>query len=159
MGDARRAAFRCSVAPENSSATLIAKGKKFQVRVLDTSREGFTIQVSERLVSKLANGQVLRLLFNGENWEVRKQSHYNDDGSVNVGLQRIRELTKIKIPSNWFRFFQKSPGTGDPTLAVYLMIAFLIACIALPGLGDNLGTAPRIRDGVQAVVKALKDLW
>ena len=159
MGDDNRNAFRCAIAPENSAGTLIVRGKKFPVRVLDTSRSGFTIQVSDKIVSKLKSGKVYRLLFNGEDWEVAKESHYAADGSINVGLQRLREVTKIKIPSSWFTFFKKSPTDSDPTLVVYLMIAFLIACIALPGLGDNLGTAPRLRDGIQMVVNAVSKLF
>lgn len=159
MGDDSRTAFRCTVAPENSAATLVVRGKKNPVRVLDTSREGFTIQVTEKIVSKLKRGKVYRLLFNGEDWQVAKESHYTADGKVNVGLQRLQEVTKIKVPNTWFTFFKKSPTESDPTLVVYLMIAFLIACIAMPGLGDNLGTAPRLRDGIQMVFRAISDLF
>ena len=157
--DERKNAYRCSVAPENSAATLAIGSKQVEVNVLDTSRDGFTIKVDKKTLKRLNDGRNYHLEYNGEKWEVQKSSHYSDGDAMCVGMTRIRELTRIRVPSPWVNLFRRTPREADPTLVVYLMIAFLFASIVLPGLGDNLGTAPKIRDGIHRVVKVVRDIF
>jgi hypothetical protein len=36
------------------------------------------------------------------------------------------------------------------------MVAFIFSCIALPGLGDQIGTAPKVKKGIHSVLDAFK---
>jgi hypothetical protein len=72
-----------------------------------------------------------------------------------VVLERIAELTPVKMPSPWTTLFslQISRNT-DPKFLLALMVAFIVVCLALPGIGDKLGTAPRIKNGVGTFLRA-----
>ncbi len=46
---------------------------------------------------------------------------------------------------------------ADPAFLMFMMIVFLIMCVTLPGIGDKLGTAPKVRSGVHCVLDVIKD--
>ncbi|MCR9293468.1 MAG: hypothetical protein NXI32_12165 [bacterium] len=149
-----REAYRCSVSPENAAAQLKVGGKLHLVAVLDTSRNGFTVRMDHSTAQKLKGDGPYDLYFSGEHWEVQKESHF-DDGELftNVGFSRVRERTKVEEPHTawWQVWANRQHANSDPAFLLYLMLAFLFACIALPGVGDSLGTAPRIRKGVHVI--------
>lgn len=149
-----REAYRCQIPPENSAATLIVGKKTHQVAVLDTSRNGFTVRTARGLARRLRTGAKYEIHFAGEKWEVEKVSQYNDGTKDwHVGFRRIRELTKFKTPSGLAStLFGKSGVRTDQTLLLYLALSFVLCVLCLPGLGDQLGTAPLVRDGVKHVV-------
>ena len=156
-----REAYRCSVAPENAAAHIKVGRKSELVAILETSRDGYTIRMDNSVAKQLKDGRSYVLCVGSERWEVRKESHYSDGVDfTNVGFARIRELTKIKSPITWFPFFKnEGHSQSDPAFLIYLMLAFLFACIALPGMGDSLGTAPKIRNGIHMVLDIVKDLF
>ena len=154
-----KGAFRCAIAPENSAAKLKVGGKQYDVSVLDTSRSGFTISLPSKQANRLDGKKALELRFRDEQWEVAKQSAYNESPAVtHVGLHRVRDLTKIEEPSSWgFTLLPKFASNTDPFFLLYLMVAFLVACICLPGVGDSLGTAPKVRKGIHSVLDSVRD--
>lgn len=154
-----RGAFRCAIPPENSSAQLKIGKKCYQVSVLDTSRTGFTVVAPNRVAKKLKEKAVYQLSFSGEKWEVGKRSSYREnDRDVHVGFHRIRELTKLKPPkSSLWDYAPKFDSNADPSFLMFLIVVFVIACVSLPGIGDGLGTAPKVRDGVRAVLGSIRD--
>jgi hypothetical protein len=152
-----RNAFRCRIPPENSAAKLKFGRRLVNVCVLDTSRSGFSVRLPNKIARKLNNRKRAVLYFAGEKWEVTAKSSYTgtDDFTV-VGLSRIRELTKIDQPASWgFTFLPKTNLQNDPAFLMYLMLAFVVAVICLPGVGDNLGTAPKVRKGLNNVVQSI----
>lgn len=153
-----RGAYRCSVAPENAEARLKISNKLYRVAVLDTSRDGFTVRMPNSTAFRLKDGGTFLLHFCGERWEVKKESVYNDgDEFSNIGLSRIRDLTRNRVPSSFFYLFSNYQSLqSDPGFLICLLLAFLFACIALPGVGDSLGTAPKIRSGIHFVVDSLR---
>lgn len=153
-----RSAYRCTVAPENSRAQLVVGRKKYDVSIQETSRDGFGVRMSNTLASKLSDMKVYELLYAGEDWLVTKEGHYTDDDVTVVGFKRQKEVTKIKSPVSWFPFLSSSRSQSDPAFLLYLMIAFLVACVALPGMGDSLGTAPRIKKGFQTIFEVVNDI-
>lgn len=156
-----RAAYRCAVAPEHSSAKLLIGRKTFQVTVLETSRNGFGVRVDNALAKKLREGKSYELSFSKEKWKVTKESHYSDGDWTVVGFHREKELTKVKVPTGgWFPFLRSNQTQTDPSFLMYLMLAFLFVCIAMPGMGDSLGTAPRIQAGFKMFLQTINDiLW
>ena len=154
-----RAAFRCTVAPEDAAAKLKIGRKTHDVAVLDTSRDGFSVQIPSRLAGKIKSGQTVELLFAGEHWQIRQESKFQEtDDFARVGFSRVQELTKIEPPTSWFyTFVPKFNAHSDPSFLMYLMVAFLLACVALPGVGDSLGTAPKVRGLVKSVIDTVVD--
>ena len=152
-----RNCYRCVVPVEVSAATLKINGRRYPCRVTDASRESFGICISTKCSRKLVVGKPkLELLFSNERWSVLVDSHFQEsDELLHVGLARVRELTKVKSPVSVAGGLSSAHVslTGDPSFLLALMVAFLLTCICLPGIGDSLGTAPRVREGVNNMVE------
>ncbi len=149
----RSAAYKCPVSGENSAAELRVGSKSFSVKVLDVSRTSFTIRVSNSILKRLKakSKSKLRLEFASELSEVAMDGAFKDaDEFTNIALLRVKDLTRIKMPSGFrFTFGTMFSLNQDPTFLLYLMLAFIAACFCLPGVGDRVGTAPKISRAVQ----------
>ena len=149
-----RASFRCAIAPEYGAARLRINGKSVACRVMETSCDAFSIAVDAKYSSRLLNSKSrLVLEYRDEKWLVSVHSHFKEGDTFRVGLCRERDLTKFKQPSSMSGMFSASQFsmTTDPSFLLALMVAFLLCCICLPGIGDSLGTAPRVREGVNSM--------
>ena len=155
---ADRTAFRCAVAPENAAAKLKIGFSKYDVAVLDTSRSGFSVKMPTKIAKKIREGDQCVLLYNDEVWEVQKEAQFaSGKKSVNVGFSKVSDLTKIETPKGSIVASNKGFSAADPSFLMYLMLAFIFVCLAMPGLGDNLGTAPKIRFGIQTIWEIITD--
>lgn len=157
-----RSAFRCTVPPEHSAAKLKIGRVYHDVNVTEMSRNSFTVCMPQATYELMGMEENFRLRFEGESWNVAKQSAYtfpnNGMPITKVGFMRIKDLTTMKEPraSIFHLFSSKTHGHSDPTFLMYLMLAFIFACLALPGMGDNLGTAPKIREGIHEIIKMIQ---
>lgn len=158
MGSSTRAhkEFRCCIAAENSAGRLKIAGFWYSVCVLNMSRTGYRVRLTNSIAKKLRPGRTPVLDFAGEQWVVDIKSRYsNQDEYTELGLARKKELTKYKLPRSWsFTVPSCLNVDSDPAFLGFLVLAFLTAVICLPGIGDSLGTAPRVRDVVQAVMQS-----
>jgi hypothetical protein len=108
-------------------------------------------------VKQLQRCPRLELHFCQEHWlvSVSKGSCCDDDG---VFLDRIQEFSPVELPSAWNVLgSMKLSSQTDPRFLLTAMVAFILVCLALPGLGDRLGTAQKIKNGVNSTLKSLKD--
>lgn len=154
-----RKAYRCAVAPENASAELRIGRRRHLAVVLDTSRVGFTVRIENKVLKSLKDGGEYELLFAGEHWRVKKESHCAGENCINVGFSRVEDITKVETPGSWLPSLSITQRVNsDPTLLMYLLIAFIFACLALPGMGDSLGTAPRIQAGIGVIWQTIWDM-
>ncbi len=145
-------AYRCVVAPENSAALLTVGSRSLKVNVLDTSRDGFTIRIANHDLDRVTKAQKLVLRFAEERWEVNRCGAYIEGGKcTQLSLVRVRETTRVKQPGGWsWVLVPQFSGQKDPTLLLGLLVAFLIACVCLPGIGDQIGTAPKVSRTVRS---------
>jgi hypothetical protein len=150
-----RQEYRCCITSENSGGKLRVGRQLHKICVVDTSRTGFGIRVPNALSKKIRDKSKLFLIFGGETWEVALKSRYSEDSQyVNLGLTRVRELTKITCPTSWcWSFFRNPAAQTDPTFLAFLVLAFLAAVVSLPGIGDSLGTAPKVREVIESVIE------
>ncbi len=138
-------AYRCVIAPENSAAELRIGRTKFAIAILDTSRDAFTVKVPNDLVAKIQASRTCRLTYAGEVWEVTCNGIYSEGTETKeVELLRVQELTRYKQPRLGGAGVSLFSPQQDPTLLLGLLIGFFVACICLPGIGDQLGTAPTV---------------
>jgi len=146
----RQSAYKCAIAIENSAAELRVGSKSYSVAVLDASRDGYTIRVPNAILNRIHNKPSCRLEFASELSEVVSESEFADCTEfTNIGMKRVRDLTVIKMPSGFqFSFGSMFSLQQDPTFLLALMIAFLLACFCLPGIGDQVGTAPKVSRAV-----------
>jgi len=146
----RLGAYKCVVPAENSAAELRVGSKSYAVKVLDVSRTSFTIRVPNSILKRVRGKSTLRLAFASELCEVALDGEFTElNDFTNIVLLRVKDLTQIKMPGG----FQFSFGTmfslnQDPTFLLCLMLAFIAACFCLPGVGDQVGTAPKLSRAV-----------
>lgn len=147
-------AYRCTVVPEQSAASLRLGWKNYPTRVIDTSRDAFTLQVDAQVFRKVKEGTRGVLEYHGEVWEVECAAVFRlMDDQYHISMLRRKDLTHVQVPkSSLWSIVPRPTNETDPVLPMALLVSFLFACVALPGMGDSLGTAPKIR-------KAIQDVW
>lgn len=152
--DINRSAFRCTVVPEHSAARLWLGWRSYPVRLVDTSREAFTLDVDGDIFSRLKEGRRGILEFQGERWEVVCTAFYRHiDEQYHASMARVRDCTRVRAPKpSFWALLPRANAESSPALPLALLLSLLFACVALPGMGDSLGTAPKIR-------KAVQDVW
>lgn len=146
-------AFRCTLIPEHSAGALRLGCRWQDVCVIDTSRDAFTLEVGAATFRRIREGTRAVLRHNGETWDVQCTALFQMvDERYHVTMARIRERTGVRGPkSSLWSLLPTINTSADPVLPLALLISFIIACIALPGMGDSLGTAPKVRQIVQDV--------
>lgn len=148
--------FRCCIASENSAGRLKIAGFWYSACVLDMSRTGYRVRLANSVAKKLRGRRVPVLDFAGEQWEVDVKSRFsNGNEYTELGLARRKELTRYKLPSSWsFVVPNCLNANSDPAFLGFLVLAFLVVVLSLPGIGDTLGTAPKVRHAVKSVLEA-----
>ncbi len=163
--DDNRSFFRCPVNVEKGSATLRVGRTKIQATVIDASIGGYTITLDAKYAKMLAKSRRDWLIIYDETKvRVRGESVSKpENGVVRVGLLQIEDLTKPeKISTSlWNRF---KPTTDSSTAAVAYggFVLLLFAAMALPGLGDQLGTSHRIQNTFRWLATSASqqvDMW
>lgn len=153
MNHDRTLPYRCMIPNDDSVAIIKAGSSKFDCRLIDVSREDFHIRLPKNKMKRLRRARRIELHYHGERWLVTLDPSDRAIGDA-IYLNRVRELTEMKHPSPWRSLvsLQFSKQT-DPRFVLTMMVAFIFSCLALPGLGDKIGTAPRLKNGIQYMVK------
>lgn len=150
--------FRCPVQAENSAATIVIRGKKIPVKLQDTSIDGFSVVIDSRHVRKLRVGSQWILKSGDEVTEVWAEWMFNaPDGRVQLGLRRLKDLTP-QPKDSWFPSvfsYRKHTSNPEVLLAGSVLTGFL--ALSLPGVGDKLGTAGRIQEGLKLIYDVIGD--
>jgi len=147
--------FRYPVTPEESAATIRIRRNQLAVQLQEASIDGFTVLVRPRDAAQLRIGEPWLLDHAGSRLEVHAQWFFQSaDGHVQIGLRRLRDLTRAPSVSVWRpRFLPGSPTTDNTGRSLFLTGILLVGLLvlALPGVGDALGTS----GSIQAVMKIL----
>lgn len=154
--------YRCIILPEDSVCRIRIGRKEFVGELIDLSRDDFRLRVPPSVDRLLQKARHIELRYHGERWLVKYDNsdlpEATADGSNSVvQLRRVDELTRVKMPSPWATLGSlKMSRETDPRFVLAVMVAFIAACLALPGIGDHLGTAPRIKDGIHSVIRSVQ---
>jgi hypothetical protein len=144
--------YRCPVHEDHAEAVLCSRRRRLKVLVQETSIDGFTVLVKPQDADRLSIGRPWVLEYSGARVEVHGQWFFNSpDGHVQMGLRRLRDLTQPgnSTTSLFSRYKHTSIhdlGFSGVIYAAILLAVFLV--LALPGIGDALGTAPKIESAV-----------
>ncbi len=143
---------RFRVAADNSIGVIRVGHRRLTATVQETSIDGFTVLVSPKIASKMKVGKPWMLEHEGARIEVHPQWFFNSpDGQVQIGLRRLRDLTPPPpIRASLLARMGGSRCADSSVSAVAFggFVLFLFCLMALPGLGDRLGTSDRIQDGL-----------
>jgi hypothetical protein len=154
MNEDRSCPYRCQVSADTSHAVIRARGRKLNCQVLDLSRDDFHVRIPKgrSLVSK---AKKIEVFYKGEHWLVAVDS--KDAPADELYLQRLDELTPMEKPCAWATLSRLNLSSQtDPRFVMTLLLAFIFACLALPGRGDKLGTAPKVKNGIHSIFDAFK---
>jgi hypothetical protein len=144
--------YRCPVHEDHAEAVLCSRRRRLKVLVQETSIDGFTVLVKPCDANRLTIGRPWVLEYEGTRVEVHGQWFFNSpDGHVQMGLRRLRDLTKPGSPtgplfSKWRSASIHDMGFSGLVYTGLLLVIFLV--LAMPGIGDALGTAPKIESAV-----------
>jgi hypothetical protein len=151
--------FRCRVHDEQSEALIRIGRRKLPAKLQETSIDGFTVLVSPKYGSRLKVGRPWVLEHLGTRIEIHPQWFFNSpDGHVQMGLRRLRDLTPPAPIRKSLLACYGGRRYEDPSYAAAAFggfVLFLFLLMALPGLGDSLGTSKRIQRTVQWMLKGL----
>ena len=153
--------FRCPVQSEQSQAVIRVGRRKTYAVVQETSIDGFTVLVPPKESSKLKVGRTWVLDYEGARIEVHPQWFFNaPDGHVQMGLRRLRDLTPPPPIRTALLARYGGKRYEDPSYSAAAFGGFVLALfslMALPGLGDSLGTSERIQDTLRWLVDGIDD--
>ncbi len=159
--------YRCPVQADQSRATIKIGRRKIQAIIHEASIEGFTVLVEPRYSKRLSVGIPWILVYNGAKLEIQAQWFFHaPDGHIQIGLRRLRDLTEPKrVRSCWpvFGSRQRVEESGQSTIAFAGFVLVLVVTMAMPGIGEKLGTAGHINDTFRWVVNGVSNhlsrLW
>jgi len=151
--------FRCPVQADQSKAVIRVGHRKAMAMVQETSIDGFTVLVPPKYGSVLKVGRPWLLEYQGARIEVHPQWFFNSpDGRVQMGLRRMRDLTPPEPIRRSLLLRYAGRRYEDPSYSAAVFGGFVLALftlMALPGLGDSLGTANRIQSAVRWLLNGL----
>ncbi|MCM2372518.1 hypothetical protein [Aporhodopirellula aestuarii] len=154
--------FRCPITVENSSAILRIRRRRVAVHLQEASIDGYTILVRALHSSQLRIGEPWVLLHNGATIEVQAQWFFQAaDGQVQIGLRRLRDLTRPPVIGGWLPSIfgtPKSPDYSSSSLVLSCGVLGVLLALALPGLGDLLGTSKPIQAAINSVYGGLRSV-
>ena len=159
--------YRCPVQSGNSHAVIKIGMRKIKANVQERSIDGFTVLVSPKYSRHLKVGGPWTMNYDDSQVEVHPQWFFNSpDGQVQMGLRQVRDVTEFKPveASLWSRLKprQRFENSASSAVAFGGFVLFLFCALALPGLGDKLGTSNRIERSVRWVVNSADntiDAW
>lgn len=148
--------FRCPVSGDLAEAQIRSGRKAFRVGVQETSIDGYTVLVGSKEAKKLKVGRPWVLEHQGAYTEVHPQWFFNSpDGQIQIGLRRMRDVTppprvRRSLLVRWGGCRYADPSVSSAMYGGFVLLLF--ALLALPGLGDRLGTSERIQTGLKWIV-------
>ncbi|MEM0925879.1 MAG: hypothetical protein AAGJ83_07565 [Planctomycetota bacterium] len=155
--------YRCKVVGKND-ATLLIGSSNHKLQVRETSGSGFTLGLTKKLAKKIKLGRTYDLSYDGRRIQVQAESF----GTPSDGEERLAALTvkEYEPKERWaFRLpFTKggkviTHDTGINSGAVYGGFVLVLFCVmSLPGVGDHLGTAPRIENALKLMGDNIMDV-
>lgn len=153
--------FRIPVDSNNNEGLIRVGRHKAKVNITETSIDGFTVTASQRNARKMQSGGPWVLEYDNTKTEIHPEWVFNaPDGQVQMGLRRLRDLTKPPslAPSLLSRFIGGRAGNPSISASVYGgFVLVLFAILAMPGLGDHLGTSTRIQDAFKLILDGLNN--
>jgi hypothetical protein len=148
--------FRCPIQSELADARIRSGRRLFRVTVQETSIDGYTVLVGPKESQKLKVGKPWVLEFQDSFTEVHPQWFFNAaDGNIQIGLRRMRDVTppprvRRSLLVRWGGFRYADPSISSAMYGGFVLLMFSL--LALPGLGDQLGTSSRIQAALKWVV-------
>ncbi len=154
--------YRCKISVGNTRGSLRLGRRRFQVEVLELSRDSFFVRVPIAIARKVSVGSKSKLLYQEMLWSVLCTHKWiSQSNQVDLEFKQLEELTPPKMrkaPLSGQAKQVAAIGQTDPTLPVAMLGAFMIVVLILPAWGGQWGTSERICAAVSTTWSALSEL-
>ncbi|QDV11653.1 hypothetical protein CA51_15250 [Rosistilla oblonga] len=140
--------FRCPISGERAIGVLKVGRRRIPVTLVDASIEGYTLRVAKKYARKLRKDRKWILIAQHERTLVWPQWRFTaENGAATIAVCRLQDITPQEgVRRTWqlTGSIPKDSGSSLSGMALGGMLLLMIAIVCLPGIGDDLGTAPRI---------------
>lgn len=151
--------FRIPVQEDQSKAIIRVSRRKAVAYVQETSIDGYTVTIARKYGDNLRLGRPWILDHEGARVEVHPQWFFNSpDGTLQIGLRRMQDVTPPENVKKSLFSRYRSRVQNDPSISAAIyggLVLSLITLMALPGVGDALGTAPHIQDAMRWLLNGI----
>lgn len=162
MSANQRRAFRLPVPDEQSHARLVAGGRRFSARLINTSATGFLLECPNVDVKQ---GDLIRLFTISGGYEVRAVFVGSDAGASRIGVEVIRDLPEdLPAQAGWLHLVlprsaaNALAGNGGLLLTGLLVVGFVVVIsLAIAGQGPFEGGFEPISDLASEVDRVTGD--
>ncbi len=149
----RRASTRQSIEPHEALGFLKREACCATVRLLDKSHSGFTVSIPPNQALLFPGGENAILQVEGSSYHVMISGYYREGSNKShLGLKLLSESspasTQQAPAAAILPTVRQQPEGSRERFTNGIYMALLFAIIALPGIGDLLGTAPWIRQHI-----------
>jgi hypothetical protein len=155
------ASYRCKVSGGNSRALLRLGCHRFNVDVVEMSRDSFCVRVPSKIANQVAVGSKSKLFYQEMLWSVLcTQKWISDSQHVDLEFKQLAELTPLKVPKGPIGATTKGTRAiqSDNSLAIAFGVALVIAVLIMPAWGGQWGTSDALCTAVQSTWSALGQL-
>jgi len=153
--------YRCKVCEGNSKASLQIGRRRFQVDVMELSRDTFCIRLAAADAKKVKVGGKSKLYYQEMIWSVLcTQKWFSSAEYVELELKQLEELTPINAPKSSLLNQSKcsSAMPADNTLPIAFGVSLIAVVLIMPAWGGQWGTSDAICSAVSATWTAVGQL-
>ena len=151
----RRSDNRRLVEPQESLGFLEHESSRSAVKVIDRSAGGFTVAIPPEQAQQFPGGENATLAIGSQYYTVMISGSFREGNrKSHLGLKLVateeppkRNTHRISNPVT-----KENTSSSRDRFTFGLVMALLLALVALPGIGDLLGTAPLIRVAIQSSI-------
>lgn len=148
----RRQQDRQVVEPQDSLGFLEHETVGTAVKIIERSSGGFTVAIAPDKAALFPGGEDATLSIGTQCYTVMISGYFREGNrKSHLGLKLIESEQPPKRNTHRLPKAPSKPSecANREKFTSGLFVAFILAAIALPGVGDWIGTAPWIRDMIQ----------
>jgi len=136
--------------------------RRFNVEVLEMSRDSFCVRVPIAIAKKVVVGKKSKLMYQEMLWSVLCTHKWiGESNQVDLEFKQLDELIAPKLnkaPLSGKSTQVAAIGQTDPTLPVAMLGAFVLAILIMPAWGGQWGTSDKLCSIVSTIWSALSGL-
>lgn len=156
--------FRCAVVGK-TQATLRVGGRNRKVSVRETSGNGFTVGLDAKTAKRIQCGKRYELCYDDRRLAVMAEAFVETvDGEARLRVGTMheyepRERWAFRLPFTSGRRISSHDTAVNHGAAYGGFVLILFCLMAMPGIGEKLGTAPRIHQALGLMQKNIVDVY
>ena len=161
--EAEAETYRCKVLGDSAASLLVGR-KILKVQVREKSGNGFTIGINPKMAKKIKSGSRYQLRYDDRRIDIIAETFVETvQGEARLQVGTIREHEPKERWAFRFPFMRGSrvlnQESGLNSSAAYGGFVLVLFCVmSLPGVGEQLGTAPRIESALELMGENVMDV-